>query len=123
MGNNNNPYHPYLNKFHKESTERSLKTQEELRKSPISYEDALKQQEEMHERIQKNYPETTEYQEKTQEITNLQKANALSKTAMEMFSEEEKNLLQQITQASKNINYQSTPHKEASEAKMKSVQE
>jgi len=41
-----NPYHPYLNKFHKESTEKKLAYLKEQSKSPIDFEKALKHQKE-----------------------------------------------------------------------------
>jgi hypothetical protein len=41
----------YLNKFHKESTERKMKRLERLKKQPVSYESALQQANEMHKRI------------------------------------------------------------------------
>jgi len=45
-----NPYYPYLNKFHKESEERKMK---ELK---LNSKEQVKKMFEMHERIAKKYP-------------------------------------------------------------------
>lgn len=52
-----NPYHPYLNQFHKESTERKLAELEEQRKSPLNAQEEVKKHFEMHKRLAETYPE------------------------------------------------------------------
>lgn len=47
-----NPYHPYLNKTHKESVERKLKKIAEWRKSPLDLETALREQREREKPIE-----------------------------------------------------------------------
>ena len=53
-----NPYHPYLNQFHKESTERKLKELEEQKKLSLNTTEEAKKIKEMHERIARKYPES-----------------------------------------------------------------
>lgn len=52
----NNPYHPYLNQFHKESTERCFKELEEQKKLPLNSKEEVQKHLEMHKRIAENYP-------------------------------------------------------------------
>lgn len=54
----------YLNKYHKETTERTLKAIEEMKKSPINYEEELKRHEEIHKRSAKLEEELLKKQEK-----------------------------------------------------------
>lgn len=56
MEANNNPYHPYLNQFHKESSERKMKELEEQKKLKLNSKEEVKKHLEMHERIARKYP-------------------------------------------------------------------
>jgi len=53
-----NPYHPYFNQFHKESTERKLKELDEQKNLKLNSQEEAKKMFEMHERIARKYPES-----------------------------------------------------------------
>lgn len=55
-----NPYHPYFNQFHKESTERKMKELEGQKKLKLNSKEEVKKMFEMHERIAKKYPNGNE---------------------------------------------------------------
>ncbi|MEI8273167.1 MAG: hypothetical protein WCG08_11135 [Paludibacter sp.] len=55
-----NPYHPYNNQFHKESSERKMKKLDEQKNLTLNSKEEAKKMFEMHERIAKNYPNGNE---------------------------------------------------------------
>jgi len=55
-----NPYYPYLNKFHKESEERKMKKLEEQKNLKLNSKEEVKKMFEMHKRIAKKYPNGNE---------------------------------------------------------------
>jgi hypothetical protein len=54
--NQTNPYHPYLNKFHKETSEQKMKEIEEQKQLQLNSKDEVKKHLEMHKRIAQKYP-------------------------------------------------------------------
>jgi len=50
-----NPYQPYLNRFHKESTEKKLKELEDMKKLKLNSKEEAQKHFEMHRRIQEKY--------------------------------------------------------------------